>query len=125
MTNDSICIDRQTLEDTICDLSASKELLEREAQTIATRVTAIGQRIQSLQEKLDQSARGSNGKSRLRKGQGVEAILKVLNPEGGLGLSQAQISEKTGIPGATVYRTLNKNKDKFVMLVDNLWRKKV
>ncbi|MGA9777390.1 MAG: hypothetical protein WBS33_03875 [Verrucomicrobiia bacterium] len=125
MLNTNIVIDRQTLEDTISDLSESKELLSRERDSIDKRITALNDRITSLKLKLEQSARASNGKSpRLRKGEGVNGILKVLTGENGIGLSQAQIAEKTGISGASVYRTLTKNPDKFVRGTDDLWRLK-
>ena len=125
MLADTITIDRQTLEDTICDLSASKELLTRERDSIDNRIKALGERIVALQAKLDQAGRNSSGKgARLRKGEGIVAILKVLNGPDGLGMSQAQIAEKTGIPGSTVFRILKKNEDKFVAGPDNLWRKK-
>src|SRR5882672_5118653 len=105
MSDYSISIDRQTLEDTISDLLASKELLIRERDNINNRISAISGRIQSLQAKLEQSSRnGAGKKQRLRKGEGMAAILKVLNPQDGLGLSQAQIAEKTGISGSTVFR---------------------
>jgi hypothetical protein len=125
MLNEIITIDRQTLEDTICDLSKSREVLSRERDDMNTRIAALEIRIQSLRSKLEQSTKSSNGKSpRLRKGEGVNAILKVLNGESGIGLSQAQIVEKTGISGASVYRTLTKNPDKFVRGNDDLWRMK-
>jgi DNA-binding IclR family transcriptional regulator len=54
----------------------------------------------------------------------VNGILKVLTGENGGGLSQAQIAEKSGISGASVYRTLTKNSDKFVRGNDDLWRLK-
>jgi septal ring factor EnvC (AmiA/AmiB activator) len=125
MLNTNITIDRQTLEDTIGDLSESQSLLSRERDGINARIAALEERIKSLRSKLEQSARTSNGKSpRLRKGEGVNGILKVLTGENGVGLSQAQIVEKTGISGASVYRTLTKNPDKFVRGSDDLWRLK-
>ena len=128
MLTETIAIDRQTLEDTICDLTASKELLTRERDSIDNRIRALGERIVALQAKLDQAGRHSSGKApRLRKGEGVAAILKVLNGPEGIGMSQAQISEKTEIPASTVFRMLKnrKNEDKFVLGPDNLWRKKM
>jgi septal ring factor EnvC (AmiA/AmiB activator) len=125
MLNTNITIDRQTLEDTIGDLSESQSLLARERDGINARIAALDERIKSLRAKLEQAARTSNGKSaRLRKGEGVNGILKVLTGENGVGLSQAQIVEKTGISGASVYRTLTKNPDKFVRGNDDLWRLK-
>lgn len=89
------------------------------------RITALGERIQSLQVKLEQSERAASGKGfRLRKGEGIGAILKVVSGPDGLGLSQVQIAEKTGISASTVYRLLTKNPDRFVLGQDNLWRKK-
>jgi Fic family protein len=125
MLNENITIDRQTLEDTIGDLSESQCLLARERDGINARIAALDERIKSLRAKLEQATRTSNGKSaRLRKGEGVNGILKVLTGENGGGLSQAQIAEKSGISGASVYRTLTKNSDKFVRGNDDLWRLK-
>jgi len=127
MQTDTIAIDRQTLEDTICDLASSKDLLSRERDNMDARIKALGERIAGLQAKLEQAGRNSPGKgTRLRKGEGLSAILKMLNGPEGIGMSQAQIAEKTGIPGSTVFRILKKQKnaDKFILGLDNLWRKK-
>lgn len=125
MAIDSISIDRQILEDTINDLCESEKLLIREAQAITTRIQAIQERVKTLQEKLSQANRSAgSGNRRLRKGEGIASILRVLNGPDGLGLSQAQISEKTGITGSTVFRILNNNSDKVVVGQDRLWRKK-
>jgi len=125
MSNDPITIDRQILEDTIRDLCESESLLTRESQSIDCRIKAIRERVKTLQDKIQQANHGSgSGNRRLRKGEGIAAILKVLNPQDGLGLSQAQIAEKTGITGSTVFRLLKSNPDKVIMLVDNLWRRK-
>ena len=126
MLNDNISLDRETVEKMLQDLIESESLLIREAVAVDGKIKAIRARMEILKEKLAAPIKGANGKTpRLRKGEGVTAILKVLNPVDGSGLSQAQISEKTGISGSTVFRLLNKYSDKFVLGVDNLWRKKV
>ena len=126
MLNDNISLDRETVERMLEDLEESENLLIREAQTLEARIRSIRARMEILKAKLSAPVKGPNGKTpRLRKGEGVTAILKVLNPIDGAGISQAQISEKTGIAGSTVFRLLNKNPDKFNLGVDNLWRKKV
>src|SRR5947209_7242112 len=107
MSNESISIDRQILEDTIRDLSESESLLTREAQSIEARIKAIRDRVRTLQDKINQASKGAgSGNRRLRKGEGMAAILAVLNGPEGLGMSQAQIAEKTAIPGSTIFRLL-------------------
>jgi hypothetical protein len=126
MQSQTIEIDREFVEQTLADLIDSKDLLCRERDNIVRRIDALTQRIQSLESKLSQAGRGgANGKKpRLRKGEGIAAILNALNGPDGLGMSQAQISERTGIAGSTVFRLLNKNADKVALGVDMLWRKK-
>jgi len=124
MLNDSISIDRQTVEDTINDLSDSKELLARQRESMEKRIVALEDRIKSLKSKLEQPVRPNGKAVRLRKGQGVNVVQKVLSSENGVGLSQAQIAEKTGVSGASVYRVLTKNQDKFTRGSDDLWRLK-
>jgi transcriptional regulator with XRE-family HTH domain len=126
MINENISLDRETVEKMLQDLTESESLLMREAQTLEARIKSIRERMEILKAKLAATVKGVNGKKpRLRKGEGVAAILKILNGVDGIGLSQAQISEKTGISGSTVFRLLNKNPEKFNLGVDNLWRKKV
>lgn len=126
MLNDNISIDRQMVEDMLKDLSESESLLVRESQSLELRIKAIRERMEALKAKLSAPIKGANGKGpRLRKGEGVDKILKVLNDLNGLGHSQAQIAEKTGISGSSVYRVLTKYPDKFQIGPDNLWRRKV
>jgi DNA invertase Pin-like site-specific DNA recombinase len=125
MLNDNISLDRETVEKMLQDLTESESLLIRESQAVDTRIKAIRQRMEILKAKLAAPVKGANGKTpRLRKGEGVAAILNILNGVDGLGMSQAQIAEKTGISGSSVYRVLTKYTDKFVIGADNLWRKK-
>lgn len=126
MLNDNISLERQTVEDMLKDLEESENLLIREAQSVDSKIKSIRARMEVLKAKLAAPVKGANGKSpRLRKGEGVAAILKILNGLEGLGMSQAQIAEKTGISGSSVYRVLTKYTDKFQIGPDNLWRRKV
>jgi DNA-directed RNA polymerase specialized sigma subunit len=124
MQNEQILIEREEVEQTIVDLQHSKTVLERETVALTERIKAITSRIESLQQKLLQSPRVNGHKKRLHKGEGIAAILKVLNGPDGLGMSQVQIAEKTGISPSTVSRILSKNLDKVTEGVDHMFRRK-
>jgi DNA-directed RNA polymerase specialized sigma subunit len=124
MQNEQILIDRAEVEQTILDLQHSKAVLERESLALIERIKATANRIEALQQKLCQPARANGKTPRLRKGEGIANILKVLNGWDGLGMSQVQIAEKTGISPSTVSRILSKNTDKVAEGVDHLFRLK-
>jgi DNA-directed RNA polymerase specialized sigma subunit len=124
MQNEFIQIDRAEVEQTILDLQQSKAVLERESAALIDRIKATANRIEALQQKLCQPARANGKKPRLHKGEGIAAILKVLNGPDGLGMSQVQIAEKTNISPSTVSRILSKNTDKVTEGADHMFRKK-
>lgn len=125
METESIQIDKSLIEEMVTDLFSSQALLQRERDAVDAKIKGVGDRIILLQSKLKEASKSSDGKpARLRKGEGVQKILAILSDGNGIGLSQVKICEKTGIPGATVYRLLTKNGDKFQLGTDSLWRKK-
>src|SRR5207253_7325118 len=96
-------------------------------QNIADRKVRIEQlRSQMLNQPRESVATGIRTKARLRKGEGVIEIEKVLHNADGPGKTQAQIAQETGISPSSVLRILQRGEGKkFVKGQDDLWRKKL
>jgi len=125
MQTEQVFLNRDELQQAIQDLGALRSRLYAEAKALEDRIKSLSNRIEILTLRLSAPAVVKGDKPRLHKGEGIASILQALNGPDGLGMSQVQISEKTGISPSTVSRILAKNTDKVAEGVDHLFRRKM